>query len=639
MVSEEKKSELYKSIFKIFLNFSPNYRRNIIELPNMFEWLKELGLKNKMFDKEDFYILMEWFNSINLIKPFCVVYFPPEHDYHICINNREELLNEIKNSNLIKLFDDGIVTFPTEVYDIEPEKNLKAKPWNHNKIKHKIMTKARSAKEEDPKEQKISTEETRYYYHPIQFFQLLTYLKGGRIYLDLKNYKKFYWARRLSFDDTYANEIKKDLKEEGKSIQEFIDENSSRGIPFHRLTWIYYIQNRWLIERSLNLWIKIESYLSPRFYYKRSVPDIDMHYQISEFEIYNEDKFKKYRDQYYQWREDVEVNFKNYFKSEEFNHLKEFREYMWRYKDVDGLENFIDLFLHINHNLKAKLKGFPNYFINIVKIYQILKIMEDEFFKHYPELSDYKTERKWYEPKYVFKDKQDLNEHKKKIFLDYGLTQEETYVIFVEGPTESILLDDWVNLVFYRTNIRVSVKELGGKRKKFIFEYLSKEFNINEFFLVLDQDTKDYANGLKANLKGKGINEDYFHIFYPDFVTANFSISEIYEAFLSFFIELKEVIKSKTDEELDLSKNNKDEFLKMLKEKKDIDKFEDLIELFFKQFLNNSEFELKKTKFAKHLLNVMRKNLSKTEGREMYPFEKILGKFIDRIKAKRFPER
>ena len=104
----------------------------------MFKWLKELGLENKIRNKEDFYILMEWFNSLNLIKSFCIVYFPPEHDHHICFNNGEELINDFKNSNLIKLLEDGIIKFPSEIYDIELEKNLEIIPWNHNKIKHKI---------------------------------------------------------------------------------------------------------------------------------------------------------------------------------------------------------------------------------------------------------------------------------------------------------------------------------------------------------------------------------------------------------------------------------------------------------------------------------------------------------------------
>ena len=627
-------SDIYKEIFKTYLEFYPYFRRNLVELSGMYEWFHELRLKIGILEP-DFFILMEWFNSLNLIKPICVLHFPPEHNHHICYNDNDKLVNRYNNSNLKQFYDEGLISFPDAIYNIKASENLNVEKWVHKKIEYKIMIKSRNAKDDDPEEEKISVEETRYLYHPIQFFQILTNLRGTS-HKNLKNFKKFYWNRRLDFDDYPAKNTRNYLKKENKQLKEFIQETSSNGLPFDQFKWLFYIQNRWLIGRSLKLWIKIESFLAPIFYYKRGRPNINMQFQISENEWYDKDKYRNLQEKYYNWREDVNNNFDKYFSIDEYLELKKFRETIWLYTKLDGLEEFIDLFLHISDDKKAKLKGFPNYWINMVQIYTMLKIMEDRYFSYYSELAEHKTELKWYDPKYIFKENE-LSEHKKKIFLDYGLTQEETYIVFVEGPADAILLRDWTDLIFYRTGIRINIKELGGRRNKFIFEYLTKEFEINEFFLVLDQDTEDYAKGLKSNLMGKGISEEAFHIFYPDFITANFTAEEIYEAFLNYFKDLKEKNDKKSEIRLELKETDKQKVLKRLKDKQDSEKYEDIAEECLKIILKNASYEFKKTKFAKYLLDVIRKNLSMAERKRKYPFEEILGKFVSKIQKKKYP--
>lgn len=627
-------SDAYKDIFKTYLGFYPELRRSLVDLPQMYKWLKELDLASGL-NEQDFYILMEWFSSLNLIKPFFILHYPPEHNHHICYNDSIKLTNEFSNFKLRQLHDDGLINFPDSVYIIKASEFLRTEKWMHNKIEHKIITKSKNTKEEAPYEEKISIEEKRYFYHPIQFFQLLTYLKNST-YKDLKDYKEFYWKRRLDFNDYIANNIRSGLKEKNKQLDEFIQEESSDGLPFDQFLWIFYSQNRWLREPSLELWIKIESFYAPILYFQRRDPEINMYYQ-SKGLWFDKEQYREFRKRHFSWRKDVIKNFDKYFFIDEYNVLKEFRELVWRYIRFDGLDYFIDLFLHISDDKKDKLKGFPNYWINMVNIFTILKGIEHEYFNFYSDLSEFKTERKFFEPKYVFKDQDELAEHKKKVFLDFGLTQEETYVIFTEGPTETLLLHVWTELVFYRTGIRLNIKQLGGKRKKFIFEYLTREFKVNEFFLVLDQDTEVYAEGLKSNLAGKGISEEQYYIFYPDFVTANFTAQEIFEAFVGFIKELKDEIEQKSDQRIDLEEINNDKVLLRLKNKNDIERYEDLIEECLRIILKNPDYELNKTAFANHLLNVMRKNLSKSPRTRKYSFEEILGKFVDRIQAKIFP--
>lgn len=108
------------------------------------------------------------------------------------------------------------------------------------------------------------------------------------------------------------------------------------------------------------------------------------------------------------------------------------------------MENFIDLFLYIDSEKKEKLKGYLNYYANIIEIIRTLKLMENELIKAYPSLVESKTQPKWYEPRYFFdigEEKEEIK-YRTKLLLDYGLIQEETFIIFIEGPTKMKLLED-----------------------------------------------------------------------------------------------------------------------------------------------------------------------------------------------------
>ncbi|MHA1284481.1 MAG: hypothetical protein ACTSQP_18435 [Promethearchaeota archaeon] len=88
-------SRIYKEIFEIYINFCPYYRRNLIDLNEMYKWLEDINLRYKFFsNKYDFFILMEWFNVVGLIKPLAVLLCPPEvlKDAHFTIRtNSSEL--------------------------------------------------------------------------------------------------------------------------------------------------------------------------------------------------------------------------------------------------------------------------------------------------------------------------------------------------------------------------------------------------------------------------------------------------------------------------------------------------------------------------------------------------------------------
>ncbi len=143
-----------------------------------------------------------------------------------------------------------------------------------------------------------------------------------------------------------------------------------------------------------------------------------------------------------------------------------------------------------------------------------------------------------------------------------------------------------------------------------------------------------YIESKKGQLKDAGISEDSYHIFYPDFITANFEAIEVFRAFMSYFHEIKNKIESRSERKIELIESDKQELVKRLIKKKEIEKYENIIEKFLKEKV---DINMKKVDFANHLLNIMRNNLSNSKRNKKYLFEEILGKFIDKISKKRYP--
>jgi len=625
MTETKKLSEYYSDIFSVYLNFSPEYRRNLIDLNEMFKWMEEIELKGRISDKYNFFILMEWFNALNLIKPFCIIKYPAE-----MFEGKQFVINT-GIENLGELFEEGFIVFPEEIYDKKLSKEGDVKLWQYKK------TPTSQDLQENLRDY-VQYDLIKYYYHPIQFFQVLTYLKGYsyRQLYKHKKYLEFYWRRRILFDDYYSEKIKSTLKEEKKSIDDFIQEQVSTGYGFNQFDFIFFGQNQWLIPRSILMWLKIETLYSPPFFRPSNSHHISLDFQIPFGDRLKKKQFDDYLGRYNDWIEKITTNFTNYFEKDDFYFIQKFRQQTEFYLRLDGLENFIDLFLIIRSEKKRKLKGYLSYFVNIIQIVKTLRRFEGLIIEKIPDLENEKKEPKWYEPKYYFESEEERIKYIQKLYIEYGLTQKDTYVIFVEGKTEEILLKDWIQIVYSRTHVKIDIQRLpSGKKGAKLFEYMIKIFAANEYFLILDADKENYIPGKKAQLKDAGINEDSFFIFFPDFITANYEQSEILSAFLEYFEEIAEEIKEKTGEEFSLKESNKIEFLNILKSKDPEEKYEDLVENYLKVILKNDRVKLKKPLFAKKL-----NNYSTFEGkdRKIYPFEDILGKFATKIQMKTFPE-
>jgi len=587
-------SECYKEIFEVYLKFCPWFRRNLINLKNLHDWLRDIDIKIGS-DESDLYILMEWFNATKLIKPIAVLSYPPEESRNQYSKWEEKYLQ-------------GLISFPKEVYDSgkPPEAIL----WNYD--------------------------QNYYLYHPIQFLQLLHYLRGNS-YENLKNnkhYKEFYWKRRLNFSDYIVKQIDQHLEKENLSKEQYIKRQSEEGWGFNRFDFIYFGQNRWLSEKELILWIKLESLYQINFLRPSSTGEINIVLQTSIWD--KKETGHSMFHEYNEWHNEVIDNFSDYFTIEDYLTLKESIDWLDLHTRFDGLNNFIDLFILINNQKKNKLKGYLSLFANMLQVIKVLRFFSNKLIKTFPELESKKIEPKWFEPKYLFENEEEKTKHIQRIYLDYGLTPKDTYILYVEGQTEVILLEDWLDLVYYRVNIKINIKKLpSGKTTAFMFEYLANNFDASEHFLILDADKPDYAEGKRNQLKGKGITGDSYHILCPDFVTANFEPSEIIEAFKGYLNDIKEIINVHREEKIALTETELEKLKETLEKKEEFEKFENIIEEFLSNKFNTS---LKKIDFAQHLLSVMRNNFAQKNRVKKYPFEEIIGKFVSMIQRKQYPE-
>lgn len=619
-------SKYYREIFEAYLNFCSTYRRNLVDLKDMYKWLENIDLRRRFFSNEyEFHILMEWFNAIGLIKPIAVLKYP------LNFFKDAEFIIKSNSSELTQLYKDRLIYFPKDIYDLNNKPPNEVKQWEYRIYKPEINN-------EKDYRKFTEYELDHYLYHPIQFFQLLTYLRGAtyRNLMNKKEYKEFYWKRRFNFKDSSVEAIEKYIREKNLTKDQYIKQECDKGIGFHQFDAIYFHQHRWLIEKALLMWIKFESLHHTEFLRPSNLRDINIELQISFGDSTKDEKIDEMFKEFDEWYIEKMDNFSNSFSLDEFTTLKGFIQWTEIQLRIDGLESFKDLFLLISNEKKSKLKGFLSFFVNMLQIVKNLRFFSDKFIKVYPELESETSEPKWYEAKYFFESEDEENDYLQKIYLDYDLIQKDMYLLYVEGSTEKILLEDYLDLIYSRTKIKIDIKRLYGNRD-YIFKYLTKEFGAREHFLILDEDKPGKAESKKNELIGKGISEDSFHFFSPDFITENFEPEEIIEALKTNFNEISDKIFNDTGQKITLTDSELINFREVLENKEKFDKYEKLVEIFLSSKLQNPSFELDKTDFAQHILSVMRNILSQRNRSRKYPFEEVIGKFVAKIQKKQYP--
>ena len=585
----------YQQLFELFLKSNPFFRRKLIKIKDIHKWIKDLKINKHLEGETNLKIFLEYLHNENVIIPFFKIEFPFDHKFHIRWNNMSNLTNDIRENSWEEVYKENLIIF------VDNEKG-RLKKWNHKIIRREV------------EENLYAIEESIYYYHPIQFIQLLSILfqikKINPDLLSIKTYFEYYWERFLEFEgDSYVKRIKEVLNKQNKSVKDYT-QNIREKQNFMRYEKIL-PRFIWLKPEVFQLWIKLEAIFSSDFY-------IPSHLKAPIYIKRNIIKKNKVNEAYkkdiFDRREKFD-NIQEFFSSEEVKIIIHLLDVFEREHDFEGLDKWFDLIIQINKAKKNKLKGFLSFFANIFEIIRILKLA-----LWYLEPDEAK--KKKIRPEYYFKDERDKERYMQYLLKDYSLFAEKIYIIYVEGETEEAILNEYFT-TFYRLyrSINIGIINIGGKTNTdYTFDVAIRNYKTKKHFLFLDADSDTEEDRKRKNLRKKGIREKHYNFFKPDFVSENFSCEEIFNAYKKY-VEEEEV--SLTEETID---SIKDGLTDCMTNNKSYEKF---LENFHNKNSEEVDYlDFSKTGFAKFLTEIV---IKENPTEKKFPFQQALEPFFKDI--------
>jgi hypothetical protein len=549
----------WKKVFIIYIDFCPFLGRPVIGTKKFLDMLREIDIRGIKYP--DLVILLEFYNALGRLKPFFVI---KSSDYKDIRVKRIDWKTAHKK---------GYIQFPDGIYNINEPSS--AVSWN--------------------------LDEYMFFYHPIQFIQFLSYFKSlsFKYLLDIKQFKKFYYDRRFKFVDRETKEWKKRILQDHDSIDEYIAGKIASGRNGTTFDYILLDQSWWLCQETFDLWIKMECLFGSRFYHPRSMPSVQ--YRIDTSCFLNKLISFLSIDSYFQ---KIDDKFTTWFSLDDHEWLLKFKEKirMNIYYGYDGLEDFSDLISLVKDEKLKRFKGYNNLFVNLHSILRTIHYMENEFKDNYPGIGiDTKEgiERPLRHPAFprIPDSKKEQFKEIDRILLEYGLVPDSKYKLIVEGGTESIIIEPFIELMYNRYDVPLTINPKGGINEIMHYARVMDETDKPLFFLDFD-NLKDYNKNRKdieKEFKKIGIDTRYYRFFTPDFVTENFDDEDICSA-VKFFVErnneqFSKIERSKLENELRNKSNNQG--------------YEEIVENFLKETYKDEHYiRFSKTEFARDLRRV-----------------------------------
>ncbi len=395
-----------------------------------------------------FIIFLEYLHQNKQVSPFFKVSFPAEHDFQVRWNDGVDFGNEISSHSWEEVQQANLISFLDEEKDIVPWK-LKTTRVTH------------------PNENKFtSLLETRYYYHPIQFLQILTILHHLRMRIaplhHIKTFRDFYAARIKEINEIIPISVKG--KESPIPFPKY-PPNLSSTVEERHLFWGLI----WLTPENFELWIRLESIYFPHLFSPYSThPGIFLRH-----EIYKESEVDNTYLNDHKRVNDAFSKLDIYFSQGDFQQIEKFLSIFttYRHSDFDEVNDWFDILTQINPRQKNRVKGFISYYLNMFSIAQTLEIALYD-------LAPTSEIKKKYQPDYYPQNGQEETNFRQRILRRYGLLAEPVYIIYVEGNTEYEILGRWAaahrNFDFFEA---IGVRNIGGREKTDItFEYAIHNF-------------------------------------------------------------------------------------------------------------------------------------------------------------------
>ncbi|KKM00879.1 hypothetical protein LCGC14_1800000, partial [marine sediment metagenome] len=172
---------------------------------------------------------------------------------------------------------------------------------------------------------------------------------------------------------------------------------------------------------------------------------------------------------------------------------------------------------------------------NIIRIYWELKGKNMRYLGNPPR-----------KPHFYWKDNDEFTLYLRSILLFFGLNPSHTFILYVPGKTEEVILQEYVE----RRWLKFLVKNMKGEDKSHFYKRVCEDVGDKDFFFLFDfHDFRNYED----KLSGYG---EKCAFFYPDFITENFTIKQVYSAFLSIVNDFEiNLVEEKKEKILDLLNN------------------------------------------------------------------------------------
>lgn len=337
----------YRELFKIFLDSNQYFRRRLYSIKDLHKWIKSLNINHFFENESNFFIFMEYLYQKKMVTPFFKLEFPKEHRFRVKLGKYKILINDYRIHSWEELLDEDIIKF------IDSEVNFDEK-WNHEQKQIPVENGL------------IAIEETIYFYHPIQFIQILTIvhtlIKDRIQLLSIRTFRDFYWKRWFDFnEDVRVRGLKRIIEESGRTIQEIIEERiQDQGILSEEIP---YRGRIWLKPETFKLFIKVESIFSHRFCSPSSPKPTFIFKRNIMSEEKREEAFRKYRK-----IQDERIKTpQNYFTVDEINQIEFFSQSLKTYffYKFDGFDSWLDILIQMGFEKLNKLKGSLSYYMNL----------------------------------------------------------------------------------------------------------------------------------------------------------------------------------------------------------------------------------------------------------------------------------
>jgi len=486
--------KIWKKAYKIWENFCPYYRRRLLTREDLVSWAEQANFIDKFsYNQEYFKVFIRFLIEIEALCP-------------LTING--------------ELLDSRYYETPGVIH---------------------IGVKSESRELE--------------LFHPIQFFEIINWAfqshKREPPYYNNKEYLEYSNLRAL---EMRIIDMKKtieqyeyqnlDISHSEKALKEYqVQYNSNykeypEGEDLRKLLKIH--SPIWKInEKKLETLIKIESIVA--------TIGTDL---VGPFEIgliptkkVNKDDIIEYNMAFKNWRDNLMIYNQNYITFNDMKLMEKLEYELSRWTSMDKsliTSNWLDLIEVVSPHLQQNFKGEFSYQLNlrllrrnIIRIYWELNGKNMQYLGNPPR-----------KPHFYWRNGDEFTLYLRSILLFFGLNPSHTFVLYVPGKTEEVILQEYVE----RRWLKFLVKNMKGEDKSHFYKRVCEDIGDKEFFFLFDfHDLRHY----EEKFIKYGENCAFF---YPDFITENFSVDQVFDAVLSIVKKLS----------IDLPKEKKDEILGIL---------------------------------------------------------------------------